>query len=355
MFEWACRLNHSCLPNCVWYTTSLEGNQQKRMVRLVTPVAQGEEFTIDYIESRTLPTPVRKKRLLATKQFDCTCPRCQEPWDTTRPFACVTCCQNNNNNDVDVDVGSHFCPASGNVNDPLSNCTNCGASPTLSMQEACHQEETLQQDLDRLNGLLTVDAADDYDLQLSSDDYHKIRTLAPPHKRHYLAGDSFFIVQANQLQQEGDAIGRIQKCRNRLECYQAILGHDYPNVLTAVACQLLADALLENHQLDQALHMYQQAVRMFRITDGPDRPLSQHAVEKVIEVQIQQQQQQQKMATTDVGPSSSNDDDASLCELCGAAAGNKCSRCGKVGYCSREHQKAHWSAVHKGRCQKKKE
>jgi hypothetical protein len=335
MFEWACRLNHSCLPNCVWYTS--EG---KRMVRLVQPVPQGEEFTIDYIESRTLPTPIRRKRLLQTKQFDCQCPRCQAPWDTTRPFPCVQCPD-----------GIHFCPASGDWKDPLSDCTQCGATPSLSMPDASRQEESVQQDLDRLNRLLKADADEGYDLHMSSEDYHQIRSLRPPHKLHYLAGDSLFIVQANQLQKEGDPKGKIQKCRERLECYQAILGNDYPNVLTAVACQLLADALLEDHQLDAAEDMYQAAVRIFRITDGPDRPLSQNAVEKVLEVQSQSQ----TMVAKD-DPSSSaarTTKDASLCALCGAPAGNKCSRCGHVGYCSREHQKAHWLPVHKGHCQKK--
>jgi hypothetical protein len=325
MFELACRLNHSCLPNCVWYTS--EG---RRMVRLVKAVEQGEEFTIDYIESRTLPTPIRRKRLLQTKQFECDCPRCREPWDTTRPFPCDKC-QN----------GIHYCPASGELSDPLSDCTKCGAPPSISMQDAFQQEESLQKELDRLNRLLNPDAEEGYDLHMSSQDYHKIHSLCPPHKLHYLAGDPFFIVQANQLQKEGDTKGRIQKCRDRLECYQAILGNEYPNVLTAVACQLLADALFEDNQLDTAEKMYQEAVRIFRITDGNDRPLSQNAVEKVLEVQ-------QKMAN-----GSSATDDVSLCALCGAPAGNKCSRCGQVGYCSREHQKAHWLPVHKGNCQKK--
>jgi hypothetical protein len=209
------------------------------------------------------------------------------------------------------------------------------------MQDAFQQEESLQKELDRLNRLLNPDAEEGYDLHMSSQDYHKIHSLCPPHKLHYLAGDPFFIVQANQLQKEGDTKGRIQKCRDRLECYQAILGNEYPNVLTAVACQLLADALFEDNQLDTAEKMYQEAVRIFRITDGNDRPLSQNAVEKVLEVQ-------QKMAN-----GSSATDDASLCALCGAPAGNKCSRCGQVGYCSREHQKAHWLPVHKGNCQKK--
>ena len=37
---------------------------------------------------------------------------------------------------------------------------------------------------------------------------------------------------------------------------------------------------------------------------------------------------------------------------CGAEATKRCTACGVVGYCSREHQKSHWK-THKAECKKK--
>ena len=37
---------------------------------------------------------------------------------------------------------------------------------------------------------------------------------------------------------------------------------------------------------------------------------------------------------------------------CGVEATKRCTACGVVGYCSREHQKSHWK-THKAECKKK--
>jgi len=41
-----------------------------------------------------------------------------------------------------------------------------------------------------------------------------------------------------------------------------------------------------------------------------------------------------------------------LCVVCGGPAPNKCGKCHGPGYCSREHQKAHWNAIHRDLCTK---
>lgn len=38
-----------------------------------------------------------------------------------------------------------------------------------------------------------------------------------------------------------------------------------------------------------------------------------------------------------------------FCAICGVVASSKCAACSLVAYCSKEHQKAHWSQ-HKNKC-----
>jgi len=39
-----------------------------------------------------------------------------------------------------------------------------------------------------------------------------------------------------------------------------------------------------------------------------------------------------------------------LCVVCGCSGSKKCGRCHRITYCSRDHQKVHWSATHKLDC-----
>eukprot|EP00617_Octactis_speculum_P026235 CAMPEP_0185753100 /NCGR_PEP_ID=MMETSP1174-20130828/11844_1 /TAXON_ID=35687 /ORGANISM="Dictyocha speculum, Strain CCMP1381" /LENGTH=230 /DNA_ID=CAMNT_0028430807 /DNA_START=294 /DNA_END=983 /DNA_ORIENTATION=+ len=40
-----------------------------------------------------------------------------------------------------------------------------------------------------------------------------------------------------------------------------------------------------------------------------------------------------------------------LCQVCGHRAPLRCSKCGVVSYCSKSHQRIHWSKEHKRKCQ----
>jgi hypothetical protein len=188
---------------------------------------------------------------------------------------------------------------------------------------------------------------------LSEYNRNRIQQLKPPHPLHHFGTHTLFIVRANKFKHDGNTQGYVQACRDRLHCFEAIL--NYPNVLSAISCEMLADALLYAEQYAEAEVFYQQTVRILQVTDGTeDRPLSQHAIDKLIQMQQQMQQQQLMTATPREGAVSSSESSTSSCALCGAMADKKCARCGRVQYCSKVHQKVHWSHVHKQQCQPKK-
>jgi len=83
LFETACRMSHSCKPNCTWIS-SQDGT--KKLVRLILLVSKGEELTIAYIDSILLPTYARREILHASKNFVCRCQRCSGSSDETRRF-----------------------------------------------------------------------------------------------------------------------------------------------------------------------------------------------------------------------------------------------------------------------------
>eukprot|EP00392_Amoebophrya_sp_AT5.2_P005644 g5653.t1 len=89
---------HSCRPNCHWMDrseliedasteaelpvvknlTSSGFPRRSRVVRLIRPVAAGQQLTVSYLSAEDLykPTPVRRMLLFLSKDFLCKCERC---------------------------------------------------------------------------------------------------------------------------------------------------------------------------------------------------------------------------------------------------------------------------------------
>ena len=88
LFETACRLSHSCKPNCFWFSSE---DGSKRIVRAITSIQKGEELTIHYIgDEHLVPTYLRRKALRESKYFNCECERCGKDYDDTRRFKCAS-------------------------------------------------------------------------------------------------------------------------------------------------------------------------------------------------------------------------------------------------------------------------
>ncbi|KAI9911303.1 hypothetical protein PsorP6_009600 [Peronosclerospora sorghi] len=84
LFLSACRLEHSCIPNCSFTTFG-----STLWVTAIRPVAPGTALSIDYGNFFYRPTPERQEALLESYGFVCTCESCVSMPDPTR----AACCQ----------------------------------------------------------------------------------------------------------------------------------------------------------------------------------------------------------------------------------------------------------------------
>ncbi|KAJ7572618.1 hypothetical protein C8J56DRAFT_790580 [Mycena floridula] len=66
------RCNHSCGPNAVW---KWDAESFSLTLQAVRPISDGQEVTIQYIDS-TLPRDQRREKLRALYGFDCRCSHC---------------------------------------------------------------------------------------------------------------------------------------------------------------------------------------------------------------------------------------------------------------------------------------
>jgi hypothetical protein len=87
LFEVACRLAHSCHPNCVWFS-SQDGSE--KIVRLIENVRQGDMLTVDYVGNLEKHMHLRRGQLQKFKNFACLCKRClSDRGDDSRRFYCA--------------------------------------------------------------------------------------------------------------------------------------------------------------------------------------------------------------------------------------------------------------------------
>ena len=109
LFREASRFNHSCNPTCC-PVFAPDGSMS---LRLVSPLAAGEEITITYCD----PWQARQLRRVDLRQrfhFDCTCVRC-ETGQTCEPLNSLLCpsCEGN------LNLGATTCPGCGVATDTL--------------------------------------------------------------------------------------------------------------------------------------------------------------------------------------------------------------------------------------------
>lgn len=83
LFLNACRMEHSCAPNCSF--TTLGDELWMTAIRAVAP---GEPLSIDYGNFFYRPTPERRESLRDSYGFDCLCAACVAQPDVCRAFRC---------------------------------------------------------------------------------------------------------------------------------------------------------------------------------------------------------------------------------------------------------------------------
>ncbi|KAJ1631024.1 hypothetical protein T492DRAFT_870732 [Pavlovales sp. CCMP2436] len=82
----ACRFNHACLPNCLFFTrapahAAVASAPRELVVVAAEPIEVGDELTISYLPEALWHLPTDQRRVLLGRQygFVCTCRRCHRP------------------------------------------------------------------------------------------------------------------------------------------------------------------------------------------------------------------------------------------------------------------------------------
>jgi len=262
LFETACRMNHSCKPNCVWFTTQ---DGKSKIVRAVSAISKGEELTIDYSGNPLEATPARRDEILQTKGFLCNCERCAAGHDDTRRFACVKC------------GGSHFLHQPTYETQPrLLPCTTCGATASKDyLQKVLKEEMALVHEINAINAV-----ADEEGLEAVK---NRICNLCPPHKYHGLA-EKCYQLQGELQSVMGNYTKSAEAYAKAIDCRISILGRETMSTATAFTCEKMGDALLKVNVVE-AEEAYRRTVRTLEVMRGRVDPYSQCAMEKLLAVQ----------------------------------------------------------------------
>ena len=319
LFETACRFSHSCKPNCYWFSSE---DGSKRIVRAISSIQKGQELTISYIgeDEQLLPTYSRRKILRESKYFNCECERCGKDYDDTRRFKCVSrkC------------PGVHFVRQVDQEDTPeVLACTKCGNEPTKdTASRLLKQERALQNEIKDIEFIL--------DNGLPKDVSARIMKLRAPHPMHYLS-ELCWKLKGELSEQIKDYQAGARAHEMIIACRDEIFGADSPGLILAFACESLGDCLTHINRR-KAESIYQRSVQMLQIIYGFNHSYTKMAIDKLISVQ----RDMRKTVHAN-----------HQCALCGALADKRCSRCGQVVYCSRDHQKIHWKEIHKKQCKPK--
>jgi len=88
LYQYSCRINHSCDPNCI-AADNRDNNIQ--IVKAVCSISPGDELLISYLGLFTwVGGSARQKRLLQTKHFLCQCSRCSSE-EIASAIPCPSC------------------------------------------------------------------------------------------------------------------------------------------------------------------------------------------------------------------------------------------------------------------------
>ena len=346
----ACKMSHSCKPNCVWHS-SLDGTS--KIVRAIMPIAKGQELTIDYIGGELEPVVYRRKELYDSKGFLCECTRCgtlpksaktststteqtstnvslptspgegnvntsSPVWlqhdqqrqreeetkkeydfrgDDTRRFRCITTTQNGANKlwgQENMCFGVHFLvqPLE-TIVAALTNCSHCGA---VANDEYVRQVMDMEMSIyDEINELReTIETTND-----NVDE--RIENLQPPHPLHCLAAQCYKL-RGEHYSRKNQHVLAAKEYAKQVACRIAILGDEYYSEGTAWCMERMGDELIHVN-VDEAEIAYKRSMRSLHMTRGHPRedPYVNCVIRKVSNLQ------NRKLDIIDA-PDSSDDD-----------------------------------------------
>ncbi|KAL3906386.1 MAG: hypothetical protein SGILL_009291 [Bacillariaceae sp.] len=337
LFEIACKMNHSCRPNCVWFTTK-EGTCKE--VRAIAVIEEGEELTVDYVGNVLDPTPQRREDLLQTKGFVCECDRCAAKHDDTRRFKCIA----TRLTSAKKCMGFHFLVQPTYSSSPsLLDCCCCGTKATADyVTQVLREEDALVKEINVLE--------DAFDSGAFVEMQDRIEVLEPPHRYHSLA-DKCYQLQAEMYTSLGKYKRAAEAYANSLDCRINILGTDYHSQGTAFTCEKLGD-VLKHVDIYEAEEAYKRAVRALEIMrgDAEEDPYVKCAMKKLLTLQTRLFHSDDLPSETEIkGIAETGLCDVGSfdfpCQLCGNPSMiPSCSR-DVLSYCCESHRKEHYRAV----------
>jgi hypothetical protein len=228
VFPAACRFNHSCRPNSLFYTrAAAQGGARELVVMAASDIAVGDELTISYLPEARWHLPTDQRRLILAQQYDfhCACARCHRPSQTpavraaeraSEAMCCAVCVTSGA-----ARAGRHSCvdeheDPSGSRQGGYTDCAVCGAAanePELdSALVHCHARVSVAARAGA-SGLATA-ALEEYS-QLRNLYEAEVRTMLAP--THWLVCEIHWRMQAlsARLLSDGEAdLDRAQLVRD---------------------------------------------------------------------------------------------------------------------------------------------
>ncbi|CAJ1966483.1 unnamed protein product [Cylindrotheca closterium] len=336
LFEVACKMSHSCRPNCAWMT---EPDGASKQIRAITKIQAGEELTVDYIGQPLSPTHERREELLHSKGFLCNCVRCSNILgDDTRRFPCMcqstTTCQ-----------GVHLVHQQLASSIPrLLPCSVCNNLATDDYTERMLEEESRLQKVIEEIKLVADEGGNGYQLQSMT---KQIEELNPPHSCHSLA-EKCYQLQSDYYNQVGEYKLAAEACYKQIGCRVGILGEGHLCQGTAFCNERLGD-VLQYVNVEEAEEAYKRSVRELLVMRGgaPD-PYSKCALSKLLNVQSTRIRIELDHLPHDRCLKGIADAPYSAPYPC-VVCGNGCTVLGEklegARYCCEEHQQMHLSMV----------
>mmetsp|Transcript_26946 Transcript_26946/g.74065 ORF Transcript_26946/g.74065 Transcript_26946/m.74065 type:complete len:499 (-) Transcript_26946:2063-3559(-) len=269
LFETACKMNHSCKPNCVWFTTQ-DGISKE--VRAISTIYEGEELTVDYNGSLLDATSQRRDDLFQTRGFLCNCDRCAAGHDDTRQFKCIT-------HPKTKCSGVHFLNQPTYSETPcLLDCTVCGARASKE-----YTQKTIAREIDLVREINELDAIADANGIVSAKD--EICRLDPPHRYHSLA-EKCYQLQGELHSVLGNYKLSAEAYARAIDCRIYILGIDFWSQATAFICEKMGDSLT-HVDMEAAEEAYRRTVRALELLRGGAQsdPYAKCAMKKLLTVQ----------------------------------------------------------------------
>ena len=269
LFLVACRLTHSCRPNCTWFSSQ---DGCSKIVRLLEPVKAGDVLTISYLDPHVLEKPVyvRRNQLQTFKNFVCICKRCTSPrGDDSRRFRCH-----------DKRCSGHHYVKQDDQEDlaVLLPCHVCGESAPASFEETM-----LEQEDDTRRKIDYVDYVADNGLRV--DITVALKNLKPPHESHALALQ-IYRAQCEVFEQTNALERAIMVQRKWINCRFRLHGEDYLDEHTGFGYERLGDLLVQTRDWERAKNAFQKAVRALQISrGGSSEPYTKCAMNKLVGVQ----------------------------------------------------------------------